>query len=307
MLESCAPTIQQAFGLNFRSVGLAISELAPAQTGSDQPCKGDVEIQWGETPIELQDARQIRGLIQARHDALLLNVPSVARYLVTKDKITVTPARDADEDAVRLFLFGSAIGAALHLNGILAIHGSAVKLPQGGAAVFTGVSTAGKSTLATALGQKGYPTLADDIVAVHFDQAGRAWVYPGLSRTKLWNDALSMLNIPKAQGKQVRSDLDKYSIPLSTWGQPEPLVHLYELLPVEKGEFSMHSIKGMEKLRALDRQSFRPNFIEALGLKSAHMQRLGKLAPQIKISQIIRPRNKQTLSEIIDSLEADWA
>lgn len=305
--ESSTHTVQQAFGLRFQTDRAPFAELAAApQDDTPRRDGGTVCIRWGETPASLPEPFHARGLYQARPDALLLTVPDVGRYHVVKDCITVSPAPEASDETVRLFLFGSAVGTVLHLNQVLALHGSAVRLPDGGVAVFTGVSTAGKSTLAAALAAKGYAAMADDIVAVHFDGAGQAWVHPGLCRTKLWNDALALLDLQKDSGQQVRPHLEKYSMPMQAWGQPERLTHVYELLPVERGDLTIQSVKGLEKLKLLDRQTFRPNFVEAMGLKPGHLQRLGRLAPQVQTAQITRPRGLPTLDQIIDLLEQDW-
>lgn len=306
---STSQTIQQAFGLSFDTADRPLQELAPAQPaqeGAQRPLFPTIQIRWQDTPKELPAPYFARGLYQARPDAFLLDIPDVASYHVDKQAITISPKPGVADETVRLFLFGSAVGALLHMHGILALHGSAVRLPHGGAAVFTGASTAGKSTLATALGLRGHPSLADDIVAVHFDAQGRPWVHPGLSRTKLWNDALAMLSVPYHPSQQVRPDLNKYSVPIETWGQAEPLTHLYELLPAQGGDVAFKQVKGLDKLRLLDRQTFRAQFIQAMDLKSAHVQRLGKLVPQLEIAQISRPLGRPTLDEIIEGLQASW-
>lgn len=296
---------QQAFGLSFVS-GREFAELNRVSIGSALPA---TDLRWGDTPPTLPLPHTSRGLWQARPGEFLLTVPRVARYYVVPDGITVSPEPEASDETVRLFLFGSAIGALLHLNGILALHGSAVRLPDGkGAALFTGVSTAGKSTLAAALAQRGYPPLADDIAAVHFDATGRAWLYPGLARCKLWGNALDKLNLCADAGERLRPDLDKYSIELATWAEPEPLAHVYELLPREQGEVTLAPIKGLEKLRLLDRQTYRPAFVDGLGLRSDHLRRLGQLATQASMGQIIRPYSQaSTLDAIIARLIQDWA
>jgi hypothetical protein len=299
---------QHAFGMAFLTQGRALEELLPQLSGSLEAASSpQVRIAWGPTPEQLPAPIVSRGLFAASKDAILFSVPQVARYLVTRQDITVTPCDGASDEEVRLFLCGSALGAALHLNGILALHGSAVCLPNGGAAVFTGVSTAGKSTLASAMVQRGHPALADDIVAVHFDASGRAWVHPGLARTKLWQDTLNMLSIDKGERQRVRPDLDKYSIPVDTWPHPEPLTHLYELLPTDSGELSKVQVKGLEKLKVLDRQTFRPQFVEALDIKGPHMQRLAQACAQVAVFQVTRPRGKPTLEPLMDMLSADWA
>ena len=83
--------------------------------------------------------------------------------------------------------------------------------------------------------------------------------------------------------------------------------HVYELLPVEGGVLSMAEVKGMEKMRVLDRQTFRPSYLDDMGLKSGHLRHLGQLAPQVRMRQITRPRSHPTLDEIVDVLKVDWA
>lgn len=294
--------LQYAFGLAFSSERL-FDELSQATVSAPDR---QVAIKWGVTPSCLAQARTSKGLYQATEDAFLLSVPSVARYHVTADAITVTPAPAAGDDAVRLFLFGAAVGALLHLNGILALHGSAVRLRGGGAAIFGGASTAGKSTLAAALGQRGYPALSDDIAAVHIDAAGQAWLHPGLARSKLWADALIYLNLSAQAGERVRSGLDKYALATEAWQKPERLTHVCEIDPCELGQVLLEPVRGLEKVQLLDRQTYRRRYVDAIGTRAAHMARLGQLAPTVQSHRIVRPRGRSTIAEIIELLERTW-
>jgi len=293
---------QQAFGLRFSS-NREFSELScSTEQESGQP----IELKWGPTPVHLSEPYTVRGLYQANKHALLLSLPSVASYHVMRDSVVVSPCESASDDAVRLFLFGSAIGALLHLNGVLALHGSAVRLKSGGAAVFTGNSTAGKSTLAAALGQRGYMPIADDIAAIRFDEHGVAWVYPGLSRTKLWSDALRSLNFAPQALERVRDGIDKFILPVETWQAPERLSHVYEITPREHGDVELRSLAGMDKIELLDRQTYRRRFLDALEAKGPHIRRLAQLASQVSVQTIVRPRNRATLVEMVDALEKGW-
>jgi hypothetical protein len=293
---------QHAFGLRFSSTR-KFSELncSPRQDYGQL-----VDLKWGLTPDRLSEPSTVRGLYQASKNELLFALPSVASYHVTRDSVVVSPREGASDDAVRLFLFGSAIGALLHLNGVLALHGSAVRLRGGGAAVFTGNSTAGKSTLAAALGQRGYMPIADDIAAVRFDEHGVAWVYPGLSRTKLWSDALHTLNVSPQALERVREGMDKFILPVETWQEPERLTHVYEILPRERGEVSLRSLAGMEKIELLDRQTYRRRFVDALETRGAHIRQLAQLASQVSVQTIVRPRERATLVDMVDALEKGW-
>ncbi len=291
-----------AFGLNF---------TAPVPWPDWTPCAvsaGAVAVAWGETPDALALPRHQRGLYQARPGEFLLTVPGVARYHVTPAQITISPEPGATSAAVRVYLFGSAMGALLHLRGLLAFHSSALRLPDGRAVLLAGASTAGKSTLAAALGQRGYPLLADDLAAVHFDAAGQAWVYPGLARCKLWADALEKLALTTLDREALAPGLEKYQLTLSVNPEPARLAYLYELQAQEHSAgVSLTPVMGLAKLQILDKQTYRPGFITALGLQAAHLQRLGRLAPQIQVRRLVRPRRGNTLDGLVRLLEQDWA
>lgn len=282
-----------AFGLSFTSnfsksrlgqneVGLVFNESLPSLSG-------------------------ITDELKATPSGLMFVVSGTAQYDITPTMISITPTQDADQKTMLLYLFGSAMGAVLHMRDVLVLHGSSVRLPDGGVAVFTGASTAGKSTLATSLAQKGYAPLADDITAIRFDEDGQAWVYPGLARCKLWPDAMEKLSVPVEAGEKISPDLDKYILPLATWPEPEPVKYVYELLPNEDSAVQRLPVTGIEKMRLIARQTYRPYFVQILGLESRHLQRVGQLAPQIVVSQITRPTGHgSTLDAIIGLLEEEW-
>ena len=118
-----------------------------------------------------------------------IDVPEVGRYACSDGVlITVEAAPGASEDALRLFLLGSALGCLLTQRGLLVLHGNAFVV-DGGCAVVLGHSGAGKSTLAAEMHRRGHLVLSDDVVPV--DAAGRA--IPGWPRIKLWQDALDRL------------------------------------------------------------------------------------------------------------------
>jgi hypothetical protein len=296
--------LQTAFGLYFSS-DRVFAELNPAGEGS--PLQRHVALEWGDTPVDLSGPHVRSGLCQATQDVFLLTVPSVARFLITRESIMVTPVAGASDDAVRLFLFGSAVGALLHLNGILALHASAVRLREGAAALFAGPSTAGKSTIAAALGQRGYALLADDIAALHFDSDGVPWLHPGLARSKLWGGTLEQLGLSRQAGARVREGLDKYAMPQAAWLAPERLTEIYELRPVEQGEVAMEECKGLEKVSLLARQTYRPRFIDAIGANAAHMRRLAQLASTVHTHRLTRSRGRSTIHQIVALLERTWS
>ena len=149
--------IYQAFGLQILSC-LPCPELLP----SSQP--PDVTITYGRVPEGLTEPFPEKFCYQTAPGLFLLKIPNIARYLVKNGKeIIIDRAPQANDTDVRLFLLGSVMGALIHQRGGLPLHGSAIRLPDGTAAIFMGLSGVGKSTLAAAFHQRGYEVAADDV------------------------------------------------------------------------------------------------------------------------------------------------
>lgn len=294
----------QAYGLEIYS-DFALPELLASPIGD---FNGIIHILRGETPTTLANGRACGALCEAEKNQFLLSVPKVGSYYVTPDRIVVSPATEADDATVRLFLFGSAIGALLHMRGVLALHASAVALPDGTAAAFCGVSTAGKSTLAAALSLRGYESLADDIVAIHFVGNGGAWIYPGVARTKLWGNALDQLGLSKEHvgAEPVRPGMDKYYVRHPVHSSPLPISRFYELSPLGLGDPVIEPISGKGRIEALISHTYRPRYLKALACDVEHMHRLMQLAPRISMSRIVRHQTTNTITAIVDMLERSW-
>lgn len=245
------------------------------------------------------------GLSVAAQGGYVLGVPDIARYYITSDAVTVHVVERADPEAVQLFLWGSAAGTVLHLQGILPLHGSTVRLPDGTAAVFCGHSGAGKSTTVAALGLQGLACVADDVSAVQFDAQGQAWVQPGLPRAKLWGHALGLLDMPP--GPQIRKGMDKYYLDMTVCAEPLPLKRLYELEVKQGGQLALSPIEGMGRVSTLLTHTYRPLFVGTMGLQADHMARVARLAPQLKMARIARPRSESTLQALTDLVLRDCA
>lgn len=296
--------LQTAFGLFFSSCRRFAELVAAPYNPSDEP---SVLIEWGHVPDGLVCPTARQDWWQTAADEYLLQVPKVARFHVTMSRITVCPEPEAADTAVRLYLFGSVMGALLHLHGVLPLHGSAVALPLGaGAAVFVGVSSAGKSTLAAALSQRGYPLMADDVSAIRVSSNG-CILYPGLARSKLWLKSMQFLELDLADGRSVRPD--KYAFDMALAGGPRAITHVYELLPApESNKMTLMKITGVEKLRLLDEHTFRRNYIFGLGRRGPHLGHLARLAEQVQVGKITRPISEDlSVHAMIDLLEEDWA
>lgn len=295
----------QAFGLQFCG-NQPLLELSGTDDAS-RAC-ADITLDWLGAALPCTDKSAVAAPVHFAGDTFGLQVPGVAYYQVTPNRIAISPQPDADDRSVRAFLFGSAIGALLQLRGLMVLHGSAVALPNGEAAVFCGHSTAGKSTLAAALAAKGYAALADDLTAIRFEADGSAWCLPGLARTKLWRDALDTLGLADrtSPSTRVMPEIDKHSIHLTTSAKPARLRRFYELQTAEGGALSFSPASGMNKLNLLLNHAYRPAYLQLMDRQSTLLRQAALLAPQILASRIVRPRGEPTLDGIVRGLEQQW-
>jgi len=98
-----------------------------------------------------------------------------------------------DLEAGRLDVLGRVLALALHAEGWLSLHGSAIALAEG-AVAFLAPKGNGKSTLAFALMRAGAALMTDDTVVI--DSGGPATVRPGVQSVRLFRDSADWLSAP---------------------------------------------------------------------------------------------------------------
>lgn len=300
-------TGSQADERRFHAYGLAISsaiDLPELQPGivSRQP---DLSIIEGPVRADEVNAREHGAGFWIGEADFVFQVAGVARYRVQDgSKITFEPAPGAHKDSIRLFLLGTALGAALMQRGFLVLHGNAIRVGDS-CLICLGPSGAGKSTLAAGFMQRGYELLADDVVAVNQDGA----VLPGIPRIKLWQDAASNLSIDTADLNRIQPGYEKFNVPVeaSFARDAAPVRWAYLLEPSEDAAFRIERITGMAKYPPLFSNTYRAGLIDGMGLRAAHLEQCGRLASQITLSRIVRPKQGFDLDGMIQRLLDDIA
>lgn len=253
------------FGLHLRSE-LALPELLEADASS----RPQVMVRIGRVP----DAPAAGPGPHLTDGGLLLVIDGVANYFVTGGaEIVVEPHPGVPEANVRLFLLGSAMGALLHQRGLLPLHANAVEV-GGRAFAFMGKSGAGKSTLAAWYHDHGFWIVADDVCVVGFDDEGRPQVRPGISRLRLWREALDATgrDVAAYQRSFFGDDApDKYDVPLArpcSTDAPIPLAAVYLL---ERSELlSIEPLTGVAAAEAVFANTYRGAFVPKAGSSREH-------------------------------------
>lgn len=182
-------------------------ELPEAVCGGDTEC--DVEIRQGDVVQQLDCADCLGALFQAKRDAFLLDVPGVARLLVS-DGCRVTINRGEFPVAARQLLYGPAMAALLMQRGFTVLQASAVRTSQG-ALLLLGPPRAGKSRLAMAFHQAGFPLLADDLCTF---SPGSSELVTGPRFACLWGDDLNLAGSAAKRAQQLRPQVNRHLVPL---------------------------------------------------------------------------------------------
>jgi len=137
---------------------LIVGDAAPARNLAD--VAADVEI-WRDTEDAIV---AYSAMVDGQH---WIDMPGAARFRfeATGGAVEAHPHPPANPARVHDAYRRAVLPLVLQVRGTEVLHASAVRSPRGVVAFCAGSGT-GKSTLAAALGRRGYPVWADDAIAV---------------------------------------------------------------------------------------------------------------------------------------------
>jgi len=268
----------------------------------------DVTIRNAETPTELANAVEAGPTWRIAGDRFLIRVPGVARFLLTQGReITFEIEDGAPPEDVAVFIIGTVFGILLHQRQQIVLHASAVRVGDK-AVLFCGASGAGKSTMAAALNQKGYPLLTDDVCAIDVDATGALVAHSDGRRLKLWEHAIKGLDLADRKVGAVRQRLEKFYVePNEPTSESLPLGAVY-VLREERAPFKA----GIEQPNVVDaalfvrRNAYRPRLVAAMAQKDRYFRSAAAIAAGPGVFLLTRPLAFKALPGVIDSLEDHW-
>lgn len=293
--------LYRANGLTLRSE-INLPELHPGAG------RADVEIRYGTSPTELDDAALKAPRAQASPGEYLLTVDGVGRYWVRDGRtVVLDPAAGATEDDVRVFLLSSVMGVLAHEHGFLPLHASAVSI-DGACVLLAGSSGVGKSTMAAALHRRGHPVVADDICAISLGPGGDPLLQPGYRHLKLWGDALEHVGRELGEHRRIRPGTDKYSVILPGGALPDPFpvsrifVLTPEMVRLDE-EVEVRPLRGRAKVAALLRETYRFRLVAGLGRSGRHLRLCHELARSTPVALLRRAIHPSHLSRSVAMIE----
>jgi hypothetical protein len=212
--------------------------------------------------------------------------------------ITVERGPDADLSEESLWLNGSVYSAIASINGLVPIHASAVAF-EGQVFAFSAPAAGGKSTLAAALAGHGLPLFCDDTLVLDLSDPDRVTCLPGHKRLKLRPDAIELTGATPEE--KVSKTVDKcYARPAA--GDSGVALPLARLIFLEEGpDLGIKAIDGAERMvRFADDHQTAQLFAAAQQLdRAARFAHLHRLASQIKMARLERPRDRARFAESV--------
>ena len=221
-------------------------------------------------------------------------------------EMLVDAAPGLQEQALRGLILGAALAVLLHQRGLLVLHASAVDL--GGTAVaFLGDAGWGKSTAAAALHARGCGVIADDVVALAWQNQGSPAVLPAFPRLKLWPKVVASLGQDPDVLPRVYPGEDK-RVYRATDGFPQAPVPLGCIYVLDGGTCTeIEPLGSRDAFVQLVRHSYAVHLLQATGTASRHFRQCVQLADSVPVSRLTRQQSLAFLPDLVRLIEAHSA
>jgi hypothetical protein len=293
--------LYKAYGLNIAST-LLFPEMIEYRAGIP-----DLYIRFGKVPKTLNTSKLCTNECQIAAKQILFRFENLANYLVSNGtEILIEPHPLANEADIRFYALGLCMSLILHQREFLVLHASAIQVP-GGCIAFMAPSGYGKSTLAAAFYQRGFPVLTDDICAVRLRPKKSPEVESAIPQLKLSEASAKKLNIcyehlPPLPNKE------KYAFGTQEnfIKKAQPLLHIYQLGRGNREDISLQPLSGISKFCALKNHTSHQWILGAMNLQAQHFSLCTTLQKQVPLSQLIRPTSGFQLEELVDFLLAKF-
>ncbi|MGB0694946.1 MAG: hypothetical protein ACPGOY_04805 [Rhodospirillaceae bacterium] len=299
-------------GLHLAS-SIALPELAPLAP-EKQNQDADIRIEQGSIPETLPEA-SFRNPIHQTIGATqhLMSFPNIARMLISNGThIVIDPLTGGDETDVlqdwRSILLGSGLTSLCFQRGWLAMHASAVLLPgRTTATLLLGHATAGKSTLAAALTQRGAHLISDDLSPL--EQTREGFVVKPVGRgIKLHPTSFEGLSLSQDGALPVRKTEKTKLLYFPERSHPTACL-LGDCLILEEARSTRPSGEdryvGATAFAHLSNNVHRRRAASAMGLRGQIFAQTVALAEQVPVTALRLPKQFPALIAIADRLIAE--
>ena len=332
--DASAPneTAEQAVRCQYRILGLTLATDATFQTqllpGTADPDltfdlrQGERLPDWPvpsssdfESAVRLDDDQPLFSLHRGPQGDLF-RFSHVADYFLMESAIE-GHLLDLDHDfMVETHFLGMVLSYWLERQGIPVLHASSVSVDDQ-AVAFLGTNKAGKSSLAVALMQRGYPLLSDDLVGLQPSESGID-ARPGFPSMRMWPDLAEFVmgpswgQLPLAHPRFVKRRL---SVGPGGFAQfldrVQPLACLY--IPERRDdrlgqvEVRIEPVPAGQAVFELLREAFLPWLSQVRGLSAHRLQVLNTLVARVPVRRLVYSGGFENLPAVSDRILEDVA
>jgi hypothetical protein len=244
---------------------------------------------------------------------LVLHVFNVGRFLIhdfTEKESLDTIQVDADTfPDTKIYAIAHVIETILmaflvHSDEGITLHGSSA-VKEGRAVVIIGACGSGKSTTAAGLASRGWTPICDDLVPITVDKSlGRIIVSPGIPAPSLLPDSFKKF----AKGSEAKEEVQQrplkkrlHKLNQSLFYLPSPLAAIICLDSDSIPNPIISPITGYERLHILVQHQ---SSIQGLDFPQKQLSKLIALQNGIRLYSLTRPRDRDSLDEIVGIIDA---
>lgn len=302
-VAASGPSRKSSFPYRYAAYGqqigadVALPEL-PEHDRRDHTAE-DVDLEVVQAPIEgVGEVEDVNGVVRATGEQALLHYDHSGGFAVENGRrIVVDASVDTSQRLVRHLILGVCTGIALHQQGYLTLHASAVEL-EGGVAAFVGWKRRGKSTTASALHASGGALVTDDVVAI--PPGKDATVLPGFPQMRLDPEAVAAaLDTSPDELPRLHEDHQKRIGRADQRFQrrPRPLRCVYVL---EWGEdFEITPLRQRDAFVHLLQHSYAQRFLGQTAATPSHFTKVNDLVEAVPVVRLERPRDLDRLPDMV--------
>lgn len=266
----------------------------------------DVTISQGQVPDPPTAIADRRNWFHASPDGISFGIQDVGRFQIYGgNDVRVQRAAGAEDASIRPFLVGSSIGYLLHQQRRLPLHASCVEV-NGGCVAFVGRRGEGKSTLAALLHDRGHSVLTDDICATQVFADRPPMVALGSPTLKLKPASLAAIGQDSQMLNRVAPHIDKFGYHPNQ-NSVSSVLALKAIYILRTGKsLKIHETTNVVALSRLKRFTYRRWVLPGICEAANHFEMCARLASQIPIRILDRPRDLARVDETLDLLERDF-
>lgn len=289
------------YGLKIKSE-IEIEEFVKLDNINDEDV---VSISYGIMSDEIKEGIREGKRIELNDNKIWFHINDIATYCVSNgNKVEVELCDNSDMKLMKIYVMCSCLGFIMLQKKMVAIHGGVIEIDNK-AVIFTGDRGAGKSTLTTALREKGYKFISDDVAGIKIDKV--PYVMPGFPYQKLCESAMDKFGYDKEKNTSFMSDKEvKYVVPAldEFVYEGRELVSIVKLTVGDVEEVTIEELRGSEKLNNIIENIYRGEYIKHLGkMDPIYFKQCVDIAKNINFYVVTRPKDKFTVDKQIELIE----